>query len=176
MTNVAGYGQSLPRDLSLAKDRYLLQRFVPELHILRLRHFTSTTHVECIGLQAEIYATFSPDCAAATAACGLLVAKGDTSTAIHIRQATGLVEVDGTKQNNFAVRAGPIPPANGAGGYDMHVYVDHSMLEIIVNNATAFVVYIAPPENADTVAFADGTSGTLDAWALATANPNEEGG
>ena len=35
----------------------------------------------------------------------------------------------------------------------MHVYVDHSILEIIVNNATAFVVYIAPSEDANAVAF-----------------------
>ena len=76
-------------------------------------------------------------------------------------------------QNNFNVRAGPIPPVNAAGGYDMHVYIDHSILEVIVNNATAFVVYIAPPENAHSVVLAGDASGTIDAWKLAAANPNQ---
>lgn len=172
VTGTSGAAQSLPRDLSLAKDKSLLQQFIPELQVLRQKHFTSSTTISGLGLQAEVYATFSSACAVATATCGIQVAvSGGTYTAININQALGLVVVDATKQNNFHARAGPIPPVNNAGGYDMHLYIDRSIIELIVNNATAFVVYFAPPEGADSVAFTHNTSGSLDAWTLSTANP-----
>lgn len=52
----------------------------------------------------------------------------------------GLVTVDATSQGNSAVRGGPLPAA-GPDGWSVHVYVDHSIIEVIVNKATAFVVY-----------------------------------
>ena len=52
--------------------------------------------------------------------------------------------VDATTQGNADVRAGPLPPVNAAGGWTVHVYVDHCIVELIVNNVTALVVYAAP--------------------------------
>lgn len=57
VTNVWGNAQSLPRDLSLASDKSLLQRFIPELQVLRLQHFSSATNIA--GSQ-RIARTWSP--------------------------------------------------------------------------------------------------------------------
>ena len=54
--------------------------------------------------------------------------------------------VTGTTLANEDVRAGPIPAAaNGAGAaWTAHVIVDKSIVEMIFNNDTAFVVYVRP--------------------------------
>ena len=59
-----GSAQSLPRDLSLDPElpSRLLQRFVPELQVLRRRHTrTAAPHSQAVisvGLQAEFFAQF----------------------------------------------------------------------------------------------------------------------
>jgi hypothetical protein len=85
-----------------------------------------------------------------------------------------LVTVDATSQGNTAVRAGPLPAPNSkTGGWDMHVYCDHSIIEVIVNNATALVVYAAPASNMGyTKLVGEFSAGQahLDLWELASAN------
>ena len=58
------------------------------------------------------------------------------------------------------------------GGYRIHVYIDHSIVELIVNNATALVVYVTPSEGAGRVALlgapADAEEAELVAWPLAS--------
>ena len=58
--------------------------------------------------------------------------------------------LDLTTANNFAVRAGPIPPTGtdpvGEHAYSVHLYIDRNIIEVIVNNATALVALGAPGE------------------------------
>ena len=99
----------------------------------------------------------------------------EEGTGITLDVDKGLVVIDATSQGNAEVRAGPLPPANAAGGWHIHAYVDHCIVEVIVNNMTALVVYAAPQITSSQV----GWSGlqhphedvsTLDVWALASAN------
>lgn len=176
-----GSAQSLPRELSLAPDRSLSQAFVPELAALRGRgQRAAGAAAEApihAGLQAEVLAFLPEGCAQPCGACGLRVlGDGENGTTITLDVAKGLVVVDATSQRNNAVRGGPLPPVNARGGYELHVYVDHAIVELIVNNATALVVYAAPSSAAagDVALFglpaADGVMGAaeLQAWPLAS--------
>ena len=49
-------------------------------------------------------------------------------------------------------------------------YLDHSIVELIVNNETAFVVYAAPAS--DTGNVKSDAAASLDVWTLKTANDN----
>lgn len=147
-----GSAQSISRDLALAPDRSLLQRFVPELMTARL---TAVAPADA-GMRAEVYATLPASCADAagpTDACGMSVfGDGVNATTIKLLPSVGLVAVNATLQGNTLVRAGPLPPQCTAAtcgevaedGWRIHAILDHSILELIVNNATAFVVYVAP--------------------------------
>jgi hypothetical protein len=61
------------------------------------------------------------------------------------------------------------------GGVAVHAIADHCIVELIVNNATAFVVYAYPKTTTGNVglsglpATATG-AGTIDVWTLKTAN------
>jgi len=175
--------QSLPRELSLAPDRSLLQRFVPELQKLRvsppLRTSSGLTPSNG-GLQAEVYATLPDECATTTTtadACGVSVlGDGAKATSISLMPWLGLVAVDATMQGNPTVRGGPLPPActlgtcGVTGGWRIHVMVDHSMIEVIVNNATAFVVYAVPASESATQVAVLGKGGSAEVWPLRSAN------
>lgn len=67
---------------------------------------------------------------------------------ILIDPATQLVCVNGTSQGNTKLRCGPYYDRYDEGGgvvvAVMHVYVDHSVIEVIVNNITALAVSVAP--------------------------------
>ena len=173
--NRVGSAQSLPRDLSLAPDRSLLQAFVPELKALRGSELSASGKAAWFplfaGLQAEVHATLPTSCAAAGAECGVsILGDGDKETKVVLSTELGLVLVDATGQGNTAIRGGPMPAASASGGWDVHLYVDHSIIEIIVSNATAFVVYANPTEGAGRVAMIgapeDPSGARLTAWTL----------
>ena len=181
-----GSAQSLPRELSLGADRTLRQAFVPELQRLRTsKHVLATDEgawfPRRVGLAAEVIATLpAKDCAAAHSGCGVAVlADGRTATKITLATELGLLLVDATSQNNTAVRGGPLPPPDGqTGAWTIHVYADHSIVEVIVNNRTALVVYAAPASTAaDRVHLvgvpASASGARLEAWALADAGHEE---
>ena len=92
-------------------------------------------------MQAEVVATFG-------AAGGSLsvLGDGDGETVITLDAARGLVTVNATTQGNGDVRAGPLPGVGTGSGavHTVHAYVDHAILEVIVDNRTALVVYAAP--------------------------------
>jgi hypothetical protein len=146
-----GSAQSLPRELSLGPDRSLLQRFVPEL--AQLRSAAPVAPADA-GLQAEVVAMLPDRCGNALSrdeACALSVfGDGANATTVTLLPWLGLITVNGTSQGNTEVRAGPLPPACTTatcgfnGGWQLHAILDHSIVELIVNNATAFVVYVAP--------------------------------
>ena len=132
----AGSAQSLPRELSLAPDRSLRQRFVPELQKLRIGAAVRATGKAAwfpahVGLQAEVVATLPPSCAKAHARCGVAVLGDEQGRATTITLATelGLVFVDATLQGNTAVRGGPLPQAT-ATGWTVHLIADHSIVEV----------------------------------------------
>ena len=162
--------QSLPRDLSLAPDRSLRQRFVPELQVLRLAPRKRGRRVTEAGLQAEVLATFPKSCAGVGGrACGLEL--GSLHGRLLVDPALELVTLDLTGSNNSAVRAGPAPPVAGGGGYEVHMYIDHAVIELIVNNATALVAYWCPPARLnESLALTVVGDGEIEAWELASAN------
>jgi len=169
-----GSAQSLPRDLSASADgKTLWQAFSPELQVLRDVHLAPSAAGAAVaaGTQAEVLATFPAD------AGGSLSVLGDgqgAATVITIDTARKLVIVNATSQGNSAVRAGPLPelPAGGAAVHTAHVYVDHSIIELIVDNETALVVYAAPASGTGNVRLTGG--GSLDAWTLRNANNDAE--
>ena len=151
-----------------------------------------------MGVDAiEVVASFPPECGTsgttstrsgagesgqtAAAPCGfeVLASKGvrgvGESLSVTLDFATGLVLLNGTTMKNDAVRAGPIPAASASTkGWTVHAIVDHSIVEVIVNGDTAFVVYVAPSSK-DTAGNARvfGQAGSaMKVWKLKDANVN----
>ena len=84
-----------------------------------------------------------------------------------------LLLLDLTKGNNSAVRAGPIPPPAADGSWQAHVYIDHQIIELIVNNATAMVAYWSPPVAVNaSLQLAVTGGGAIEAWELKSAHNN----
>ena len=174
-----GSAQSLPRELSLAPDRSLRQRFVPELQTLRTSEVRASGRdawfPRFVGLQAEVCATLpAAACSAPDAKCGVMIlGDGERATKVLLAPELGLVMVDATAQGNAQVRGGPLPPPDADGAWHIHLYADHSILEVIVNNATALVVYVLPTAAAGRVALIglpDGepTGASIAAWRLSS--------
>ena len=179
--------QSLPRALSLAKDRSLLQAFVPELQALRGAELRASGAAAAKplagGLQAEVLAFLPSGCGAAGSACGVAVLgepdaappEAAAATVVSLSIDQGLVIVDATSQGNTAVRGGPLPAADATtGGWLVHVIVDHSIIELIVSNATAFIAYAVPTAAAGHVSLIglpdDPTGAELRVWPLKNAS------
>ena len=116
-------------------------------------------------MQAEVVATFG-------AAGGSLsvLGDGDGETVITLDAARGLVTVNATTQGNGDVRAGPLPDVGTGSGavHTVHAYVDHAILEVIVDNRTPLVVYAAPGSATGRVAGSGAKS--LDVYTLKGAN------
>lgn len=177
-----GSAQSLPRDLSLGPDRSLRQAFVAELQMLRDTHFSVSPGTWVNGtLQAEILAKFSYSLETVSIedfGVSVLGERGGNHTATHIAlsPSRGLVTVDATAQGNLDIRAGPLPPATADGFWIVHAVVDHGILEVIVNNITALVVYVVPPtpEAVRVQLFGPGAYwSSLDVWTLSSAHPEQ---
>lgn len=166
--------QSLPRDLSLdPESSRMLQRFVPELATLRQGAATAidAATTTAAGMQpVEVLAAFPSSCAGTECAVTML-GDGATGLVVTLDPGAGLVTVNATTVGNHAVRAGPLPAAKeGDAAWVVHAIVDRSIVELIVNNDTAFVVYVQPPNTtAGTVAV---TGGKATVWKLAAANQN----
>ena len=178
-----GSAQSLPRDLSLSPALSIVQRFAPELQTLRQGAPVVATGDAAwtprnVGLQAELLAFLPASCAVQPGSrCGVSVL-GDARgrTAVTLEQDLGLVVLNATSQGNAAVRGGPLPPPMACGdgdseGWCIHVYADHAIVEVIVNNATALVAYAAPSSAAaGEVALVgmpvDASEASLKVWAL----------
>lgn len=168
-----GSMQSLPRELSLAPDKSLLQTFVPELQMLRRQHLVGPS-VTVTGLQAEVHASFPSDCAMPKrpgGTCGLLL---DNYGELLFDQQRELVTLNLTAANNTVIRAGPLPTVHSQMGYVVHLYIDHLVLELIVNNATAMTAYWSPPAATNNSLRLTARSGALEVWELASAHNNTD--
>jgi sucrose-6-phosphate hydrolase SacC (GH32 family) len=190
-TNAGGSAQSLPRDLSIDPTSLkIVQKFIPELQMLRstnqptVRLSRNETNAPMGISPIEIIANFPTECIN-TVQCGIEVLASTNifgtgeSLKITLDSKLGLVLVDGTSMRNSAVRAAPIPkPMAGSAisgsAFKLHAIVDHSIVEIIINDEIAFVVYVAPYSR-DTLgnvrAFGSGNIIT-DIWKLQDANVN----
>lgn len=76
------------------------------------------------------------------------------------------------------VRAGPWHGANKdtGGTVSVHAYVDHSLVTFIVDNRTAFSVWVHPQKNTSTsvslfASEAGVVARSIDIWTLSDANP-----
>ena len=167
-----GSAQSLARDLSASSDgKTLLQAFVPELQVLREVHHTPAAAGAAVaaGMQAEVRATFPADTGGSVSVLG----DDQGATVITIDTARRLVIVNATSQGNRDVRAGPLPNTTSH-VHTVHIYVDHSIIELIVDNTTALVVYATPSSSMGNVQLTAGAAGaSLDVWTLRDANNDE---
>jgi hypothetical protein len=95
------------------------------------------------------------------------------ATVITIDTARKLVIVNATSQGNRDVRAGPLPETTSL-VHTVHIYVDHCIIELIVDNTTALVVYATPASGTGNVQLTAGVAGaSLDVWTLRNANNDE---
>ena len=143
--------QSLPRDLSLrlhaVAQPVLLQAFVPELQTLRQNH--SVHAAAAFGQQLELYVVFlAPNGAMlAKAPFGISVLRGSDGeeTTVGVDPARGLVCINGSLQGNPEPRCAPYKQSGEvANETAFHLIVDHSILELIVNNVSAITASVAP--------------------------------
>ena len=103
-------------------------------------------------------------------------------TRVAVDQARSLVCVDGRQQGNPQQRCGVLPPiAHGADGHrtpaELHMFVDHSLISLIVNNLTALTVSVTPSssEASGVQLFTSNGSDVVaeaDVYTLSTANDN----
>eukprot|EP00039_Didymoeca_costata_P003679 m.69077 g.69077 ORF g.69077 m.69077 type:complete len:532 (-) comp12026_c0_seq2:6-1601(-) len=159
---------AFPRDLSLSKSGELQQRFVPELETLRI--LSSLYNSKTIMLQpgntqllpfasnqAEVMVTLAvnTNCLSGHFAFGIYVfANGtqvtDEKTAIGFNTSSKHMYIDRTLSglaDDADTRAGPWPRAsNGtlATNIEVHILLDHTILEVIANNNTAMALYVHP--------------------------------
>jgi sucrose-6-phosphate hydrolase SacC (GH32 family) len=157
----------LPRELSLAPDGSMQQRYISELQMLRkgspeLRHALAFPDAgsppKALGLkggaQLEISATISFNPSATSGRFGLGVLCGEVGgvlehTDVGLDLATQQVFID--RRNSSAhftdtdIRAGPIPKTLAqAGEVKLHAYIDHSIVTVIFENQTALSVWVHP--------------------------------
>ena len=88
-----------------------------------------------------------------------------------------LLTLNGMTLGNPDVRAGPIPPPADPSvsdfGWTVHMIVDHSIAEVIVNGDTAFVMYVAPAKGTEGSVRVFGRDGArADIWQLNDAHNN----
>lgn len=192
-----GSAQSLPRDLFMdPHTSKLVQRFAPELKMLRKTpkpellvccgHAGSTEDVSTGITATELIVSFPAECAHAPPGpndpmCGFEVlgnghdwSAGRPSLKFTMDTTRNLLTLNGTTLGNPDVRAGPIPPPSSSNfAWTVHVIVDHSIVEIIVNGDTAFVVYVAPAEGTEGNVRVFGRDGArADIWRLNDAHNN----
>lgn len=151
--------QSLPRDLSFSDEGALLQQFVEELQMLRI----PSSHVEAElashedrsgdevivseGQQLEVFAVLRSSLTSRGAQAAVLPGVRVLASADGSDPGV-LITVDREHEFvNVGDRSGPYYPLAVPDTDWMHIYVDHSIVEVIVNNQTA-ITYMAAPKSA----------------------------
>ena len=182
ISNSAENSLTLPRDLSLAPDGTMRQRYIPELQRLRrgapvvvaqqaFPQAGSSSPLSlkgASGAQIEIAGTvrFGPG----AGAFGLSVLAGDVGgvvehTDIVFDVQRQQVQID--RRNSSArftdadVRGGPMPALAVPGELRFHAYVDHSVVTVIAENQTALTVWVHPvsPNSTGVALFNNGGAG-----------------
>lgn len=187
---------TLPRDLSLGPGGEVLQRYVPELGILRAgpgwhaatlrfparggQAGAAFLPAAAAGDQLEIVATIRFEPARTTAPFGLLVLAGPGErTAVVFDPARARIALDRTLSSggklDADVRAGPWYGA-GSGIVSLHAYVDRSIVTLIIDNRTSISCWVHPQlEGSTGVALFAEVSGVtaekIAVWRLSDAEP-----
>ena len=158
---------SIPRVLTLDKERRLVQAPAPELEKLRGKHHEikglevnsrSELLKDIKGDTLEIIAQFTD---ADAGAFGLKVRQSeDGKSAVTIRYADGKLNVAGTEL--------PLEPGEDK-TLELHVFIDKSVLEVFINDGATSVTRVEYPGDRDlgVSVFAENGSVTLkslDAW------------
>ena len=102
---------------------------------------------------------------------------GRPSLSFTLDTARNLLILNGTTLGNPDVRAGPIPPSADPSESDfawtVHMIVDHSIVEVIVKDEIAFVLYVAPAKGTEGNVRVYGRDGArADIWQLNDAHNN----
>ena len=167
----------------------VFQAFVPELKVLRQPETRQTiTAFHSIsygwGQQIELSATFHSSDDGFPDQFGLEVFKGHQggygceSTTIMVYSRHQVVCINGTLQNGgLHLRCGPLYPNSDVHSFpnkqvvDMHVYLDHIFVEVIVNNITAITASVNPSVTADGIGLVGDSArmkGAVTAWRLSS--------
>merc|ERR1712039_971135 len=137
--------------------------------------------VDCHGAQLELFAsiTYGPQ----SSRFGFLVLASDGEyTQVGYDLHRSQIYVDRTRSGSSMdadIRAGPWYGASRQGGEStMHMYVDHSLVTLIVDNRTALSVWVHPTLSASVgvALFADAPgviAQTIDVWQLQDAQVHQ---
>ena len=109
--------------------------------------------------------------AAASAPVSAASSSSSSGTLLTINSGSMTVSVNATAQGGPFISA-PILPANATTVY-VHAIIDHSIIEVIFNNQTAFTFKTAPASNTSDLISIYGkgfNSASLDTWQLTSAN------
>ena len=165
-TNTADHVADDDGDVINSPVVQLRQSFIPELQVLRqsacVRLNRSRTFVRDVGKQVEIYALFQGGNRLELDVFAHNRSNGE-KTSIVVDKIRRTVCVNGTLQGAHNVRCGPLESGvHGDRGSlkttSMHVYLDQTLLEVIVNNVTAITASINPTD----AAMASGVGVVLD--------------
>ena len=170
---------TLPNPYGGGTRRVLRQSFVPELKALRRGPPVKSTYASIVpngsplwvgsgGNQLEVLANFTVPRGLASGRFGLWVLANRNATErtlVEFDPLARLVKVDRRHSgdafgigNDSDVRAGPWPTVDDGSGLlatdlSVHIYVDRSIVELIVNGQTALTVYVHP-SHADSIGLA----------------------
>ena len=101
----------------------------------------------------------------------MLVGDRGEKTTVGVYPGWQLVCIDGRRQNNPQPRCAPLRPA---AEIDLHVILDHSILEVILNNVSAITGSVAPSSEraggVELFGLSETAAKELDVWTLADAN------
>lgn len=187
---VAGWAgvMSLPRLLSLAPDGGLLQTPAPELSQLRCKNVCAGVELDLpaaaqvlapvCGERLELWVEFDPLSAAEIGLDVCVAPDAEEFTRIAYDAARGLFAVDTTHASLSAeafheVVTAPFSPQPGA-PVQLRVFVDHSVVEVFVDERVCFAVRIYPtrPDSLGVRPFARGGEPRfhrLEVWELEAA-------
>lgn len=161
---------SLPRILTLDKDKRLIQTPAPELRQLRGRHlrFENLSIVDeskiISGARGDTLEIITEFINADAAAFGLKVrCSADGQDAVSLRYTDGILNVAGTEV--------PIEQGKDPRSLKLHVFLDKSVMEVFINQGRASVTRVNYPgqKNLGVAAFSEKGTATLksiDIWQM----------
>ena len=165
------HSYSLPREWTLADDGTLVQKPFSGLTALRLDTLTTASAQVANPFQVEMQADFT----VGSSNCGFSLL--DDKLKIYYEPGTNRVIVDMTalqrKTNDNGVfdglYASSLPQTLSQGStLNLHVYLDHSVLDLFVNNTWASSIRLFPSTQAGNTVSVTGTAANIGIYNLET--------
>jgi beta-fructofuranosidase len=171
---------SLPRQIHLDEQGRPLYDFIPELHSLRRAHTgladTEVRGTQPLGLHGEALEIILELERGTAGSCGLLLRAspdGEESTRLVVDWANAelRVEREHASLDETNARTAHVAPLEDTQTCRLHIYLDHSALEVIANRRQAIATRIYPTrgDSLGTAVFTEEGSARitrLDAWKL----------